>query len=375
MKIAICTPELGALPGQPTGGVAAATEWLIRGLLSLNTPVEIHVVVVPAPADECTPTWGELPVSVHRVRRSRLRNQLGILGGSDVDTVLERIAPDVVHVQGHASALDGRKHGAVLTIHGIPEIDTLLRGGMFAAIKSWFVGIREGGPRHRYPHLVAIANSVLLGINQESFKGIHAIPNAINEIFFSEQEVQVRDNPVVLQVGRIIRGKNLMGLVDALATLRSEVPGLSLRIVGAEQDRDYVEQIRSRVREVDMEDMVTWLGALSHDALLGELATARVLALPSLQETAPICIAEAHAMGVPVVASDVGGVSEMVEHGVNGMLVNPSELESLVTGLRGYLKDASLAYSHGIEGQKFAKRYHPRQVAAETLQVYRGVLG
>lgn len=374
MRVAICTPEFGSEPGQPVGGVAAATEWLIRGLLGVSPDIDIHVVVTPASNGGTQSGWGEFPVSLYRVRRNRVRTQLGILGASDVHGLLSHIRPDVVHVQGHASCIDGTKFPSVLTIHGIPEKDTLLRGGRFASLKSAFVGIRESGPRHRYAHLIAIANRVMEGVRKDCFKGVHAIPNAINTDFFISGEPQRSHLPVILQVGRVIRGKNVMGLVDAMAVLAREVPDVQLRVVGPEQDPEYAERVRLRVRELGLEKQVLWLGALGHEALFSELKQARVLALPSLQETAPICIAEAHAMGVPVVANDVGGVAEMIEHGVNGMLSRVGDIESLVSGLGAYVKDEEMARMHGKSGQHFAKRYHPEAVARATLEVYRRLL-
>ena len=138
MRIAMVSPELGDVPGKPPGGVAAATEWLIRGLLEVDDSLEIHVIRVPSARTDSLKQWGDLPVQIHHISRSRLANQLGILRTGDVDAVLERIRPDVVHVQGHASALDGRKHRAMR-----PSMDQVPSGCCFL-----YVG-RRRRPRQR----------------------------------------------------------------------------------------------------------------------------------------------------------------------------------------------------------------------------------
>jgi len=370
MRIAMLSPELGEVPGQPLGGVAAATEWLIRGLLMVEPSLEIHVLRVPSEREGSQDAWGDLPVHIHHMKRSRWDNQLGILKTRDVDDILTRIDPHVIHVQGHASALDGKKHRAVLTIHGIPEKDTFLRGGPLAWLKSRFVGFREGVSRHRYPHLITIADAVLEGIEPSRFEHIHRIPNAISQGCFEPVERVETSRPVVLQVGRIIRGKNLLGLVEALGVLKDDGVPFELHVAGPKQDGEYSRKVDERMAELGLISQVKWLGPLSHAQLREALRRARVLALPSFQEMAPICIAEAQAMGVPVVASRVGGIPEMITVGETGDLIDPHAVGDIVRALRPYLMNEDLALKQGQAARQRASQYAPVSVAEATLKVY-----
>jgi glycosyltransferase involved in cell wall biosynthesis len=119
---------------------------------------------------------------------------------------------------------------------------------------------------------------------------------------------------------------------------------------------------------------VEFFGRAPLAALLEFLAQATALVLPSHQENAPMVVAEAMAAGVPVVATRVGALPEMVEDGVSGWLVDPSE-DALHAALCAILDDPGAAAEMGRRGRQLAwQRYHPQCVAQATLDVYEQLL-
>jgi colanic acid/amylovoran biosynthesis glycosyltransferase len=140
--------------------------------------------------------------------------------------------------------------------------------------------------------------------------------------------------------------KGHVHLIDALALLAEGHPSIELDLVGDGPERD---RIAGRARERGVAQRVRLHGARSSEDVRATLARARVFALPSVRlrsgrmEGIPVALMEAMASGVPVVASRLSGVPELVEDGVTGLLVPPGEPSALAAAMARILDDDALA--------------------------------
>jgi glycosyltransferase involved in cell wall biosynthesis len=134
----------------------------------------------------------------------------------------------------------------------------------------------------------------------------------------------------IVCVGRLSPEKAQAGLLQAFAQLHRKRPDLELRFVGDGPDRHLLERL---ARELNIATRVTFCGRLTEEDTLAEIAAADVLALPSFMEGLPIVLMEAMALGVPVVASRVAGIPELVTSGLNGMLFDPSDWAALMDAI------------------------------------------
>lgn len=125
----------------------------------------------------------------------------------------------------------------------------------------------------------------------------------------------------VVFVGRLIPLKRVDLLLEAIALC----DGVHLTVVGDGPERDRLVALAARLA---VADRVQFLGALSHEAVLGELARAHVLVMASEHEGLPHVALEALVMGTPVVASPAGGTAEVILDGANGRLVDPVSAEA-----------------------------------------------
>jgi sugar transferase (PEP-CTERM/EpsH1 system associated) len=158
---------------------------------------------------------------------------------------------------------------------------------------------------------------------------------------------------VIGTVGRIQDVKNHKGLIEAFALLRTLLPQRRLRlaIIG---DGPLLGQVREQVQQAGLQDAV-WLAGSRTD--IPELMRGfDVFALPSIAEGTPVTILEAMSSGLPVVASKVGGIPEVVEEGVTGLLVPPSDAQALAEALAVYARDPALAAGHGAAGRQRVER-------------------
>ena len=149
----------------------------------------------------------------------------------------------------------------------------------------------------------------------------------------------------LLSVAAVIPGKGHDVLVDALAQL-TDLRWHCLCVGSLERDPAFVARLRRRVAAGVMDDRVRFPGPQAGAELAGSYGAADVLVLPSRAESYGMVVAEALARGLPVVATDVGGVPEALGHGADGtrpgLLVPPDDPAALRHALRAWLEDADL---------------------------------
>ena len=359
------------------GGVESAFLYLVAGLRQIEG-LRIHVITLDRRSR--SPRKLEQPdgVVIHvlpmfpRFELARnfrtYRARLGAL--------LAQIAPDVVHAQGatdHAYVCLRSGYPTVITVHGIQSEDALhqpsfalrLRKGLYARL------IERYNLSHTR-HLIAIGRYVTEYFRKvlHSSATVYDIPNAVAESFFAL--APPGGGQTVLYAGRIIVRKRVLDLVAAFASIAHDLPAATLRLAGdLRSEPAYVEQVRDLVRTSGLTERVTLLGQLDEPRMLEEFARADILALASAQETTPMVIAQAMAAGRAIVATDVGGVREMVIDGETGWVVPSGDVGAFSTALRRSLTETALRDQFGAAGRRRAlAEYHVRRVADRTHAVY-----
>ncbi|MCA9397276.1 glycosyltransferase family 4 protein [candidate division WWE3 bacterium] len=168
------------------------------------------------------------------------------------------------------------------------------------------------------------------------------------------------------------RYKGLRYLLESLVEVQKEISDVTLTVVGDGRDRPYYEAM---VSTLGISDTVRFVGKLYGESLVKEFHASRVFVVPSVIDSTPNVILEAMAAGLPVIASDTGGIPDLVDDGKTGLLVPPEDVDALVTALITVLKDKVSAESMGQKGfEKVSANYTWEMKAKETVSLLEQVL-
>jgi colanic acid/amylovoran biosynthesis glycosyltransferase len=143
----------------------------------------------------------------------------------------------------------------------------------------------------------------------------------------------------LLYVGRLAAEKGVPVLLNSLISLKSEGFDFHLTLLGDGPERMALE---AKVKEQGLENNVHFGGFASQETVRKTLQNSDVFILPSFAEGVPVSLMEAMACGVPVIGTNVGGVTELIEHGVSGLVVSPSDEVSLKHAILSYIENEQL---------------------------------
>jgi glycosyltransferase involved in cell wall biosynthesis len=189
------------------------------------------------------------------------------------------------------------------------------------------------------------------------------IPNAV-DVRSTPRAALTGEPPRVVSVGRLKEPKDFVGLVRALK--RVDAP-YRAAIIGDGPDRGLVEA------EIGGDERIELLGERSD--VPGQLASSDVFVLASNSEGMPMSVLEAMAAGLPVVASAVGGVPELVAEAETGFLVPPRDVDALAAALQRVLADPELRRSLGAAAHaRASERFDVEPFRAAHLALYRKAL-
>lgn len=200
---------------------------------------------------------------------------------------------------------------------------------------------------------------------------ITVIPNGVNTAFFQPPPIsREKDRKIVLCIARLVPEKDHHTLITAFDLLARRHPDAELWIVGDGNRRKSISEYAGQA--AFGERICLMSGQLDIRPLLWQ---GSVLALSSLEEGLPNVVLEAMASGLPVIATEVGGLPEVVEHGRTGLLVPSHNAHALADALSLLLSDEKIRAAFGREGAKRARRsYSNSCMVQEYEQIFERLL-
>ena len=377
MRIAILTTDLreailGCTDPHPRIGIAPGV--LLQGF-ALVPEVEVHVVsCLKEPlrsVEKIAPNIFYHGVAVPRVGWLRTGYQGCIRA---VRKKLKAIRPDIVHGQGteRDCAISAIFSGFpnVITIHGnMRKIARASHARPFSFL--WLSAKLEGFTIPRTDGVVCITNYTRNAVKNLA-RRTWILPNAVDAGFFDVQAApDLNAPPVGLCVGTICGYKNQNAFIRALDPLAKENK-FKLVFLGQPDAGDYGREFLQLVHE---RPWCEHAGFANREQLKAWLKSASFLALPTREDNCPMVVLEAMAAGVPVLASKIGGVPDLIESEKTGLFCDPDRPESFREGVARLLADRALTQQLAATAKAEAlRRFHPLVIARQHLEIYRQAL-
>jgi len=265
---------------------------------------------------------------------------------------LQNTKPDLVHAfgteEGYSYAAVTSGYPTVIMIQGIISRIVSGLGGLWAILRTprWVVPILlEKYTINRCQTFIAetrFAAGFVREINPAAT--IYFVKTPVRREFFHVQRNPVpADKPEILFVGSVIREKGIEVLLQGVARIVQEFARFKLHVAGPYSPQYMNSSLEPLMSRLGISDQVRFHGLLSASEIAELMSKVTLLVLPTYMDTSPNVVAESQVAGVPVVASSVGGIPEMIEHGATGFLVEPGSVEALAHGLLQILRHPGLA--------------------------------
>ena len=205
---------------------------------------------------------------------------------------------------------------------------------------------------------------------------ICVIPNGVDTSIFHAANVKRRPDemtqnprPTVLFTGRLVSHKGIDTIVRAIPIVVRSVPDVRFLFTGPGLPTPYLNDLRTLGVSDEAVEFMGYIKDYFQMAHLYSLAS--VFVLPSLFENCPMSVLEAMSCGVPVIASNVGGIPEIIESGKNGILLSPRNSVALAESIVRLLNDERYASRLAQEGRRtIVDKFSAEKMAARTAQLY-----
>lgn len=360
------------LQDTPIPHFGSAPAALIEGFADLPG-VELHVVscsprVMASPEKIANNIWFHQPF----VPKFGWGRTMFLGCALAVRKLMKEIQPDIVHGQGTerdcamAAVLAGYPN--VLTIHGNMRVHASraetrsLYYSMAARLETFALSRTHG--------VVAISKYTE-NLVKDLAPRTWLLPNAAELRYFAIQPTPPLV-PRILFIGTINERKNPLGLIKACEPML-RAGHCTLALAGPSGKGDpYAQEVQNLANEIPGIEM---LGFLAREDLPPHYRTASLLVLPTFEDNCPMVVLEAMAAGIPVTASRVGGVPDLIEHEVDGLLFDPYDPESMRNCIERLIKDSDLRSAITARGHtKALTHFHPRVIAERHLEIYESLL-
>ncbi len=344
------------------GGAETMCKNLCLGLRDLG-----HTVVAVCLYDRPTPISRQLEQAEIPVRFLDKKLGLDVSMVNKLTKLMKLEQPDVVHTHLDVikyAALAAKLAGVARCVHTVHSVAQKEAEGKAQKIINGFY--------YRHGWSVPVGLSALVCQSIGEFYGlppekIPLVPNGIDLSRYTPKTDYRLGNPVrLVHVGRFDVPKNHKGMLEMFAKLHGQRPACRLVLVG---DGDLFPQVQAQAQALGIAGSVDFCGMQGD--VRPYLAQADVFWLPSLYEGNPMTIIEAMASGLPIVASAVGGIPDMVTDDVSALL-RPCETEPMLEAINGLLDDEALRRRLGQKALAESGRFSQQTMAQGYCRVYAG---
>jgi colanic acid/amylovoran biosynthesis glycosyltransferase len=247
------------------------------------------------------------------------------------------------------------------------------------------LGIEKGKDNY---HQVLKYGDCFLAISEYNYRNIigfgadpkkvilHPVGIYVDKFPYRKQinEVKIPKTIIIITIARLVEEKGIEYGIKAINKLlkSNNRTNLKYRIIG---DGGLEDNLRKLVEELNLSKLVEFLGSMEQEEVIREMLNSHIFLLPSIAEALPVVLFEAQAVGLPIVSTNVGGVSQAIIDGKSGFLVPERNVDALAEKLRYLIEHPELWSEMGRYGRIFVEeKYDVKKLNKRLVQVYQDLL-
>ncbi|HEX9838939.1 MAG TPA: glycosyltransferase family 4 protein [Anaerolineales bacterium] len=287
--------------------------------------------------------------------------------------LIRSFKPDVIHA--HFAVPAGALARALSWMTGVPYVLTVhlgdVPGGVPEKTGGWFRWVYPftRGIWRNANQIVAVSEFTRqLALKKYDVK-IQVIPNGVDLGTVASNFIHLNQPPRIVFAGRFMAQKNPLQLVQTLDGLKQ----LQWQCVMI-GDGPLMQDVRRAVAESDLENRFQFTGWIDPQDVLNWFDRSDILFMPSRSEGLPVVGVQALAKGLAIVASQVGGFVDLVDHDKNGYLIHQEDIAKFSTSLLGLLSDSNRLLSFRNASLEKAKCFEINQVVKEYENIFLSVV-
>nr|WP_315233698.1 glycosyltransferase family 4 protein [uncultured Flavobacterium sp.] len=380
MKIAFLTPEYPHSKTGPSGGIGTSIKNLATGLLAEGCSVRI---LVYGQSEEGI--FDDNGICIQQIRNVKFKGLSWYLTRKKLEKIINSLyqqkeidlveAPDWT---GITSFISPKKCPIAIRLNGS---DTYFCHLDQRPVK-WKNKFHEKRALQKADALLSVSQftadktNEVFGLDKE----FTIIPNSIDISLFRQNSDGTTNN-IILYFGSLIRKKGLLELPFVFNEVIKKYPRAKLVLVGKDvpdiiSGNSSTWQMMQELFTQQALSNVDYLGAVPYQDIKSQIKTATVCVFPTFAEALPVSWIEAMAMQKPIVASNIGWATEVMDDGINGFLVHPTDHLEYANRIIQLLENVQLQKEFGIAARKrVTGKFSIAVVAQESLSFYKSLIG